>query len=183
MEMAKMKKQLVIVGITLILMFVGLSGCTSDDEETRLFGNMKLTSSAFAQGNPIPLEYTCDGDDISPPLTFTDVPDNTTSLALIMDDPDAPTGTWVHWIVWNIPSSSTGFLKGEVIIFPQGTNDNGELDYGGPCPPSGTHHYYFKLYALDTMLNLEVGATKNQLEDAMIGHIIEEAELMGTYIY
>ena len=178
-----MKKQLVIVGITLILMFVGLSGCTSDDEETRLFGNMKLTSSAFAQGNPIPLEYTCDGDDISPPLTFTDVPDNTTSLALIMDDPDAPTGTWVHWIVWNIPSSSTGFLKGEVIIFPQGTNDNGELDYGGPCPPSGTHHYYFKLYALDTMLNLEVGATKNQLEDAMIGHIIEEAELMGTYSY
>ena len=178
-----MKKQLLIVGITLVLLFIGLSGCTSDDEGTRIFGNMKLTSSAFTQGNPIPLEYTCDGDDVSPLLTFSDVPDNATSLVLIMDDPDAPSGTWVHWIVWNIPSSSTGLSTGEVITFPQGTNDNGELDYGGPCPPSGTHHYYFKLYALDTMLNLNEGATKNQVVNAMSGHIIEEAELMGTYSY
>ena len=142
---------------------------------------MKLSSQTFENSGSIPLEYTCDGADVSPPLTFSDVPENAESLALIMDDPDAPMGTWVHWLIWNIPPNTTGFSKGENIIFLQGKNDFGKLYYGGPCPPSGTHRYYFKLYALDTMLDLTAGATKKQLEDAMKGHIVEEAQLMGTY--
>lgn len=114
-------------------------------------------------------------------MSFSDIPENAKSLALIVDDPDAPMGTWVHWVVWNIPPNTTGFSKGENITLPQGKNDFGKLDYGGPCPPSGTHRYYFKLYALNAMLNLETGVTKKQLEDAMSGHIIEKVELMGTY--
>jgi len=142
---------------------------------------MKLSSTAFENGGAIPAEYTCDGADVSPALSFSDIPENAKSLALIVDDPDAPMGTWVHWVVWNIPPNTTGFSKGENITFQQGKNDFGKLDYGGPCPPSGTHRYYFKLYALDTMLNLETGVTKKHLEDAMSGHIIEKVELMGTY--
>lgn len=142
---------------------------------------MKLLSPAFNDGGEIPSEYTCDGADVSPSLTFHNIPNNTKSLALIMDDPDAPRGTWVHWLIWNIPPNITGFSKGENITYPLGTNDFGTLTYGGPCPPSGTHRYFFKLYALDTMLQLKKGANKKQLEDAMSGHIIEEAQLMGTY--
>lgn len=142
---------------------------------------MKLSSSAFENEGAIPSEYTCDGADVSPSLTFSAIPENTKSLALIMDDPDAPVGTWVHWLVWNIPPNITGFSKGENITYPQGKNDFGKLDYGGPCPPSGTHRYFFKLYALDTTLKLNEGSTKKQLESAMSGHIIEEAQLMGTY--
>jgi len=142
---------------------------------------MKLSSSAFGNKEVVPVEYTCDGDDVSPPLTFADVPNNAKSLAFIVDDPDAPMGTWVHWLVWNVPPNVTGFSKGENIIFLQGKNDFGKLEYGGPCPPSGTHRYYFKLYALDTMLDLQPGTSKKQLEKAMTGHIIEEAKLMRTY--
>ena len=142
---------------------------------------MKLSSSAFENEGAIPSEYTCDGADVSPSLTFSAIPENTKSLALIMDDPDAPMGTWVHWLVWNIPPNITGFPKGENITYPQGKNDFGKLDYGGPCPPSGTHRYFCKLYALDTILELKEGANKKQLESAMSGHIIEEAQLMGTY--
>jgi hypothetical protein len=140
-----------------------------------------LSSSAFENGRSIPGEYTCDEADVSPPLTFGEIPENAKSLALIMDDPDAPMGTWVHWVIWNILPNITGLSKGENITFPQGTNDFGKQEYGGPCPPSGTHRYFFKLYALDTMLELEAGATKNQLEEAMSGHIIAQGQLMGTY--
>ena len=98
-----------------------------------------------------------------------------------MDDPDAPMGIWVHWLVWNIPVDKTSFSKGENIIFSQGKNDFGNLFYGGPCPPSGTHRYFFKLYALDTMIKLNEGSIKKQLETVMSGHIIEEAQLIGTY--
>ena len=168
-----------ISGITITFIIIVSIGCV--EEEQRRFGNMKLSSQAFENGGSIPREYTCDDIDVSPPLTFSEVPENAKSLALIMDDPDAPMGTWVHWLVWNIPQNNTGLSKGENITFPQGKNDFGKLYYGGPCPPSGTHRYYFKLYALDTMLDLAVGATKKQLEDAMKGHIVEEAQLMGTY--
>jgi Raf kinase inhibitor-like YbhB/YbcL family protein len=165
-------------GIIITFIIIISIGCV---QEEKRFGNMKLSSQAFENGASIPLEYTCDGADVSPLLTFSDVLENAESLALIMDDPDAPMGTWVHWLIWNIPQNTTVISKGEKITFPQGKNDFGNLYYGGPCPPSGTHRYYFKLYALDTMLDLTAGATKKQLEDTMKGHILEEVQLMGIY--
>ena len=174
-----MAKRLLLVGIIITFIITICIGCI--EEKQKEVGNMKLSSPAFENGGAIPAEYTCDGADVSPALSFSDIPENAKSLALIVDDPDAPMGTWVHWVVWNIPPNTAGFSKGENITFPQGKNDFGKLDYGGPCPPSGTHRYYFKLYALDTMLNLETGVTKKHLEDAMSGHIIEKVELMGTY--
>jgi hypothetical protein len=170
-----MKKQ--ILAVTIVTIFVVCSGCI--EEKTEKAGNMKLSSPAFDNGKPIPTEYTCDGDDISPPLTFTGIPEKAKSLAIIMDDPDA--GGFVHWVVWNIPPNTTGFSKGENISFPQGTNDFGKIGYGGPCPPVEKHRYFFKLYALDTVLNLNTGATKEQLENAMSTHILEETQLIGTY--
>lgn len=149
----------------------------------------ELTSTAFTQGDPIPVQYSCDGDDISPPLSWGDPPVGTQSLALIMDDPDAPGGTWDHWILFNIPADLQGLQEDLPItgknqdpeaIFV-GNNSWGRADYGGPCPPSGTHRYFFKLYALDTTISLLPGATKSQLQDAMAGHILAEAELMGTF--
>jgi len=166
----------VIIVIFIIVMNIG---CVENQQKRS--GNMKLSSSAFVGNGAIPSEYTCDGADISPPLTFSSVPEQTKSLALIVDDPDAPAGTWVHWLVWNIPANKTGFSKGENITYPQGKNDFGSIDYGGPCPPSGTHRYFFKFYALDTMLDLNEGSTKKQLESAISGHILEEAQLIGTY--
>ena len=142
---------------------------------------IKIASTAFAEGEMIPKKYTCDGDDISPPLQISDVPENTKSLALIMDDPDAPVGVWDHWIVFNIPASISQISEGEE---PQGTpgkNSWGRTGYGGPCPPSGTHRYFFKLYALDTMLDLEPGASKKKVLKAMEGHILAQGELMGKY--
>ena len=142
---------------------------------------MKLTSTAFTDNGAIHSEHTCDSSDLSPPLEISDVPSNAKSLALIMDDPDAPVGTWDHWVVFNIPPSTREISKGKE---PQGTpgkNSWGRNGYGGPCPPSGTHRYFFKLFALDTMLNLPEGSTKKQIEAAMQGHILYKAELMGTY--
>ena len=142
---------------------------------------MNLTSPAFANNGAIPSEYTCDSSDVSPPLAISDVPASAKTLALIMDDPDAPVGTWDHWIVFNIPTSTKQIQKGTE---PQGTagkNSWGRTGYGGPCPPSGTHRYFFKLYALDTTLNLPQGSTKKDLERAMQGHILAQSELMGTY--
>ena len=148
---------------------------------------MKLTSSAFEPNQLIPSQYTCDGEDISPPLDWDDPPEGTESLALICDDPDAPGKTWVHWIVYNLPnvahslpenvSSSISPLSESV----QGKNDFKQVKYGGPCPPSGTHRYFFKLYALDSKLNLESGATKAQVEAVMTGHILGKAQLIGLY--
>ena len=148
---------------------------------------MKITSSAFAEGNMITAKYTCDGRDISPPLEWKDVPSGTKSFALISDDPDAPRGTWVHWVIYNIPPNVTKFDeniprdKEFKNGMRQGSNDWPQIGYGGPCPPSGTHRYYFKLYALDTMLGLKPEATKAQLAQAMKGHILAEAQLMGKY--
>ncbi len=149
---------------------------------------IQLTSSAFQDGKPIPSKYTCDGEDVSPPLTWTNVPPETKGLALISDDPDAPVGTWVHWVLYDLPPTTAG-LSEAVPKSPelangakQGMNDFRRIGYGGPCPPPGKpHRYYFKLYALDTVLGLKPGATKAEVEKAMKGHILAQGQLMGTY--
>lgn len=142
---------------------------------------MEIISAVFKTEEAIPAKYTCDGMDLSPPLAFKDVPEGAESLALIVDDPDAPGGTWVHWVVWNMEPSISEISQGEQIKAEKGKNDFGKLNYGGPCPPRGTHRYYFKLYALDKRLNLREGSSKKQLEKAMEGHILGEAQLMGVY--
>ena len=177
---------IIILIITIIFSVCGCIGedKNNDNNEEELekgFGNMTLSSPAFENGEKIPAKYTADGEDISPPLTFGEIPKNAQSLALIMDDPDAPGSTWVHWLVWNIPPDRNDLSEGEKLPFTHGTNDFGTLVYGGPSPPSGTHRYYFKLYALDIMLDLEEGATKKQLLEAMDGHELAKAVLMGKY--
>ena len=152
---------------------------------------LRLTSAAFEPGQPIPSRYTCEGEDISPPLAWTGVPDNARSLALIVDDPDAPDPkapkqVWVHWVVYNIPPSLPGLPEGvsEDELPPEtrmGLNDAKQTRYHGPCPPIGRHRYYHKLYALDRVLPDLGHPTKAQLEAAMKGHVIERAELVGTY--
>lgn len=143
----------------------------------------ELTSPAFAPGARIPEKFTCDGDDSSPPLQWTNPPAKTQSFALIMDDPDAPRGTWVHWLLFNLPAGIRELP--EQAALPSGAqighNSWGRSIYGGPCPPSGTHRYVFKLYALDTTLNLSSSTDKTQLVRAMTRHILAEAELMGVY--
>ncbi|MFS8866707.1 YbhB/YbcL family Raf kinase inhibitor-like protein [Synechococcus sp. H65.1] len=148
---------------------------------------LQLASSAFAPSEPIPSRYTCEGEDLSPPLTWSGAPVGTQSFALIMDDPDAPRGTFVHWVVYNLPASVTSLPEGirSDSDLPQGAvhgqNSWGRNSYGGPCPPSGTHRYFFTLYALDSQLALAPGATKEALLQAMEGHILAQAQLMGTY--
>lgn len=142
---------------------------------------MNLTSSAFSHNGNIPSEYTCDGSDLSPPLGISDVPSNAKSLVLISDDPDAPVGTWDHWVVFDIPPATTQIPKGTEPKGTPGKNSWGKTGYGCPCPPSGAHRYFFKLYALDTMLNIPAGSTKKQIEAAMQGHILAKAELTGLY--
>jgi Raf kinase inhibitor-like YbhB/YbcL family protein len=143
---------------------------------------LMVSSAAFQHNGPIPSKYTCDGADINPPLMIANVPQIAKSLALIVDDPDAPAGTWVHWVLWNI-SPSTKDLKENSIPegAEQGMNDFRKRSYGGPCPPSGTHRYFFKLYALDTTLTLGPNTAKASLEKAMKGHIIAQCELIGLY--
>lgn len=148
---------------------------------------IKVKSTAFDEGDMIPKRYTCDGADISPQLSWTGIPEGTKSIALISDDPDAPMGTWVHWVLYNLPSNVTELPEGipsKKILengAKQGTNDFRKIGYGGPCPPGGTHRYYFKIYALDNEVNMEPGATKDQLLKAMKGHILAEGQLMGRY--
>ena len=152
---------------------------------------LALTSAAFTQNGAIPKQYTCQGQDVSVPLAWKDLPKATKSLVLIVDDPDAPDPaapqlTWVHWVVYNIPPHITGFKDGSKPgELPKGTlhglNDWSRTDYGGPCPPIGRHRYFHKLYALDAMLPDLKRPTKAQLEKAMQGHIIEKFELIGTY--
>lgn len=142
---------------------------------------MKLTSPDFENGGMMPGELTCDGANISPELLITEVPEGTKSLALIMDDPDAPGRTFVHWVAWNIPSRTNRIERGVEPEGRQGRSSFGREGYGGPCPPSGTHRYYFKLYALDSELRLKEGSSKKELEQEMEGHIIGKAELLGKY--
>jgi len=149
--------------------------------------SFELTSTAFKQGQPIPTAYTCRGRDISPPLTWGDPPPGTQGFALIMDDPDAPAGIWVHWVIYNIPAAARGLTEALAAdaYLPdgslQGENSWGKLGYGGPCPPSGTHRYFFKLFALDTILSLPSGTSKAKLLQSMEGHVLSQIVLMGTY--
>ncbi len=144
--------------------------------------DMKIESSAFGPNGDIPVKFTCDGDNINPPLKFSGVPQNTQSLVLIMDDPDAPTGTWVHWILWNIPSNVVEIAEKSVPAGAvQGATSSGQNSYGGPCPPSGTHRYFFKVYALDAKLSIPSYSDKAALEKAMEGHVINQAQLVGLY--
>ena len=145
-------------------------------------GNMKLTSTAFSNNQPIPAKYTCDGQNVNPPLTISPVPNNAKSLVLIMDDPDAPMGTWIHWTVWNIDPKSSKIAENSVPSQAiEGKTSFGKSGYGGPCPPSGTHRYFFKLYALDNTLSLTKDSTKEELEKEIKGHILDQTELVGLY--
>lgn len=150
--------------------------------------SIQITSDAFTEGNSIPVEYTCDGSDISPALTWQGLPANTKSLALICDDPDAPSGTFVHWVVYGIPAGESQFPK-SVPASPtmpsgvkQGKNGFGTIGYRGPCPPrGGPHRYFFRIYALDTSIDEPAGAGRSEIDRAMKGHVIGEGHLMGTY--
>ena len=149
---------------------------------------IQIRSAAFDEGHSIPQKHTCDGEDVSPSLRWEKAPDRTKSFALICDDPDAPSGTWVHWVIYDLPAAITELpeaipTKEEVLNgAKQGTNDFSRIGYGGPCPPKGNpHRYYFKLYALDSVLNLKAGATKADVEIAMKGHVLGEGKIMGTY--
>jgi Raf kinase inhibitor-like YbhB/YbcL family protein len=148
----------------------------------------EIVTKAFRNGGSIPKKYTCDGPDVSPPLSWNDPPDGTERLALIVDDPDAPAGTWVHWVVYDLPPGTRDLPEGVPKDRElrngacQGPNDFGKVGYNGPCPPRGKpHRYFFKLYALDSRTNLKPLATKRELEQAMKGHVVAQAELIGKY--
>jgi len=140
---------------------------------------MKLKSPEFEHNQSIPSRFTCEGEDINPALIIEDIPKEARSLTLIVDDPDAPMGTWVHWVVFDMPVISK--IEENSVPAKQGVNNAGGRNYHGPCPPSGTHRYFFKIYALDTVLNLKEGISKGQLENAMQEHILDKAELVGLY--
>jgi len=140
---------------------------------------MDLTSPEFKNNEFIPKKFTCEGEDINPALIIKGVPAGTKSLALIIDDPDASIGTWVHWVVFNIPLTEE--IKENSVPGKLGMTNSGKKDFHGPCPPSGTHRYFFKIYALDEMLNLDEGIRKGELEKAMKGHVLGEAQLIGLY--
>ncbi len=151
-------------------------------KEGKMTEAFRISSTAFENNGGIPSKFTCDGKDLNPPLAIQGTPSGAKSLALIVDDPDAPGGMWVHWVVWNIDPKTTEIGENSVPKgAAQGINDFRKHDYGGPCPPSGTHRYFFKLYALDTQLNLGANSEKAALEKAMLGHIISQAQIMGTY--
>ena len=180
-----------LISIIFFIFIIIINGCSVETQQEEIIGkgtpvvqeveNMKLTSPAFENNKEIPSEYTCDGSDTSPELNIADVPENTKSLVLINDDPDAPVGTWDHWIVFNMPTTTNKINKGREPTGTAGKNSWGRTGCGGPCPPSGTHRYFFKLYALDTELDLAEGTTKKDIEAAMEGHIIDKTELVGTY--
>ncbi len=146
-----------------------------------------MKSSVFDEGQPIPTKYTCSGIDVSPPLEWNSIPDETLSIAIICEDPDAPGGTWSHWVIFNLPadtlSLSEHVMSREIMDNDaiQGLNDFGKVGYGGPCPPSGTHRYYYKIYALDVKLNLPPRTTRETFLKSINGHILDQGQIMGTY--
>lgn len=147
--------------------------------ENKVTGSFKVSSTAFDHEGVIPSKYTCEGEDVNPPLQIEQIPAGTKTLAIIAEDPDAPNGTFDHWVIWNIPP--TNLIGGDSVPGVCGKNGSGKTGYYGPCPPSGFHRYYFHVYALDTELDLENGAEKAALQQAMQGHILGESVLMGRY--
>ena len=168
-----MKKIIVILVILLLPVSYTLAAETGG-------GLMQIYSPVFKHNEYIPAKYTCEGRNINPELDIANLPEGTKTLALIVDDPDAPIGTWVHWVVFDIPVSNN-IIKENSVPGVLGITNSGKKDYHGPCPPSGTHRYFFKVYALDTILNLKEGVSKGQLEASMQGHILAKAELIGLY--
>jgi Raf kinase inhibitor-like YbhB/YbcL family protein len=178
-------KSWIIAGLVLGVLAATSFGSSSKGEKAM---TLELKSAAFTPGSDIPKKFTCDGPDVSPALSWSELPANTQSISLIMDDPDAPAGTWVHWVLYDLPATMRELpenvpkdrdLKNSA---RQGSNDFGRIGYGGPCPPPGrAHRYFFKLYALDAKTNLSPGATKAELERAMKGRILAQGELMGRY--
>ena len=143
---------------------------------------MKISSKAFSHNQNIPAKYTCDGENVSPPLTIAEVPEQTKSITIIADDPDAPGGDFSHWLVWNINPKLTEIAEDrEPAGSVEGTTDFGKVGYGGPCPPAGIHRYFFKVFALDTALNLPATTQKQELVKSMSGHILDQGELIGLY--
>lgn len=171
------------IGIFLLVL-LALTACSAQQPEVPLAdATLELTSPDFSAGEAIPAVFTCSGDDISPELRWTAPPEGTLTFALIMDDPDAPSGTWVHWVLYDLPQSLRGLPQNYA---PEpgvtaGSNSWNEQNYGGPCPPSGQHRYFFKLYALDTVLAAEPGLDKAGLLELMEGHVLAQGELMGMY--
>ncbi len=168
-------RKTVLVLMSLVFIFISASNASEKGGGI----NMKLKSPEFENNGYIPKRFTCQGNDINPKLQIEGIPAKTKSLALIVYDPDAPVGTWVHWVVYNIPVIST--IEEDSIPGKQCINDFGRKAYGGPCPPSGTHRYFFKIYALDTELDIGEGTRKIELEKAMEGHVLDKAELIGLY--
>lgn len=169
--------------ILCILSLLGLlTACSHPDLTPQTSIDLKLRSDAFEPNGEIPKQYTCDGADISPPLHWGKPPNNTQSYVLIVDDPDAPLKTWVHWVVYNMPETQNALPEKDVPSdATQGINDFKTATYGGPCPPKGEHRYFFKLYALETMLDLPPEAKKADVEKAMQGHVLATGELIGRY--
>jgi Raf kinase inhibitor-like YbhB/YbcL family protein len=166
-----------------ILLLIACQNQSDLDEsrarEVSTMDDLKITSMAFEHNGMIPTKYTCDGGDINPPLNIQSIPDRTASLVLIVDDPDAPVGTWDHWVVFDIEPSNT--IDEDSVPGTEGTNSWGRTSWGGPCPPSGTHRYFFKVYALDTKLGLDSSAKKEDVEEAMGGHVLAKGEIVGKY--
>ena len=181
------KKVVLLITIMLMFCIIKTAWTTGTPKEGGQMMEIKITSSAFENNGLIPAKYTCDGKDISPPLKWDAVPGGTKSIALICDDPDAPMGIFIHWVLFNLPSGTAELTENvpRDKVLPngakQGMTDFGRIGYGGPCPPSGTHRYFFKLYVLDTELKLEPGVNKGQLLKAMEGHILAQGQLIGKY--
>lgn len=164
----------VILSIAIFILLGLVTGVQAKREES-----MKITSPEFKNNGYIPKKFTCEGEDVNPRLIIEDIPEDTKSLTLIVDDPDAPMGTWVHWVVFDIPVVSK--IEEDSVPGKLGITNSGKREYHGPCPPSGTHRYFFKIYAVDTVLNLSEGISKGALEKTMQGHILDQAQLIGLY--
>jgi Raf kinase inhibitor-like YbhB/YbcL family protein len=182
------KKIFILLFAVILLAACQTKNQTPQKEREGIAMAIRVESAAFEEGATIPTDYTCDGEDLSPPLAWGEVPEGTKSIALMCDDPDAPRGTWVHWVIFGLPAGSRGLPEGipaERTLASgarQGTNDFRRIGYGGPCPPRGpAHRYYFKVYALDIEPDLSPGASKQDLIEAMEGHILAKGELMGRY--
>lgn len=184
-----MKKSTVIIIIIVAVSLAGFwffknrpAGTSEENNPPINIANMQITSPAFGDQQAIPDKYSCNGQGINPPLEFKNIPASAQTLAFILDDPDAPNGTWTHWTLWNIATSTTQIAENSVPSEAvQGQTSAGQNVYGGPCPPSGTHHYNFKLYALDEKLTIPSYSTADKLVEAMQGHIVEQATLVGLY--
>ena len=170
--------------LTLGALAWAMTACASEPVKTP--STIQVLSKAFSNGGAIPARFTCDGPNLSPDLAWSNVPPGTKSLVVICDDPDAPVGTWVHWVLFDLPASEKGLAEGLQTAAPSparhGLNSWSHIGYGGPCPPLGkSHRYFFKIYALDAPLGLPAGATKAQVLEAMKGHVLAQGEIMGTY--